>query len=112
TTRAKRRQARADVERAKRADDLAREDISRKEADTMRVPIQRQNDFPSTILSEVDLDESVERVRSAAARARRDVHDLGVALKDIQDRQLWKLRLDKEGKPSYRHFKDFLKAEI
>jgi len=59
-----------------------------------------------------DLDEAVARVARQDSRVGVATYDLGLALRDIQERGLWRLRLDQYKLPAYRSFYDFVEEEI
>jgi hypothetical protein len=60
----------------------------------------------------IDLDKAIAKVKALKGNAGAAYWDLGDAIKDIIDRQLWKLRTA-EGKPQvYRTFESFCNAEL
>jgi len=59
-----------------------------------------------------DLDEAVARVARMDAQVGVSTYDMGLALRDIQERGLWRLRLDQYGLHRFRSFYDFVEEEI
>lgn len=63
-------------------------------------------------LAESALDDTIVRIENLKKQAAKGIWDLGMEIKDILDRGLWRLRLDDAGKPRYRTFSAFCKAEL
>jgi hypothetical protein len=58
-----------------------------------------------------DLDSAATSVRKLMAEGRVNLWELGEVLADVHDRQLWKLRVDDQGKSIYRSFDNWAKCE-
>jgi hypothetical protein len=63
-------------------------------------------------LAEAALDDTIVRIENLKKQAAKGIWDLGMEIKDILDRGMWRLRLDEAGKPRYRTFSAFCKAEL
>jgi hypothetical protein len=63
--------------------------------------------------SEEPLDEAVARLKRHKQRAAEEVYHLGGVLREIRDKELWMLRLNREtGKPAYHGFMEFADVEL
>lgn len=69
---------------------------------------------PTTVVptTEKELDKAVGRVRSAMADAQSCAWKLGCELKAIFDAELWMMRVGADGKPAYKTFDAFVRAEF
>ena len=63
-------------------------------------------------LTSATLDEQCDVVRLGIQAAGENLWDIGNAFREIQEHELWKLRLDDEGLPSYKNFASFLAREF
>jgi hypothetical protein len=63
-------------------------------------------------LTSKSLDEATARVIALKGESTSKMWELGKALQDIHERQLWKLRTDDKGKPTYRSFDAYCAAEV
>ena len=63
-------------------------------------------------LTAKDLDTATQEVIRLKGNASDGMWQLGAKLKEIHERQLWKLRMDDKGKPTYRSFEAYCAAEI
>ena len=59
-----------------------------------------------------DLDLAVTEIIRLKGSSAQSMWDLGAKLKDVHEKQLWKLRMGADGKPVYRTFESFCLAEI
>ena len=59
-----------------------------------------------------DLDLAVTEIIRLKGSSAQSMWDLGANLKDVHEKQLWKLRMGPDGKPVYRTFEAFCLAEI
>jgi hypothetical protein len=62
------------------------------------------------VLSESSLDETVEAIKKLKNEMARNYHRLGVMLKEVHDRGLWRLR-QKDGKPKYADYGQWTRSE-
>lgn len=60
----------------------------------------------------LDLDAGVESCRAALMTTVSAAYQFGLRCKDLYEKELWKLRTDKEGKPVYTNFKKFCAEEL
>ena len=63
-------------------------------------------------LSGKDLDFATAEVIRLKTNSATTMWELGSKLRDIHERQLWKLRMDDKGKPTYRSFEAYCAAEV
>lgn len=59
-----------------------------------------------------ELDAAVERAVTTYASAAQNAYECAVELKEIHDRQLWRQRRREGDAPTYKHFNDFVEAEL
>jgi hypothetical protein len=59
-----------------------------------------------------DLDESVERIRTALKATAMSTYDVGEAIRDNYERELWRLRTGDDGKPSFASFQKWCNEEV
>lgn len=60
-----------------------------------------------------DLDDAIVQVTKLKGKTAASLWEMGTFLnKEIDEKQLWKLRLDENGKPKYKKFAAFVKAEL
>ncbi len=59
-----------------------------------------------------DLDEAVKQVNKFKGTTAVELHNLGNAVREIYDADLWRLRVTADGKALYKDFKAFINAEI
>ncbi len=69
-------------------------------------------DAALTGLSVKDLDDATKEVLRLKVASGVSMHELGSKLQEIHEKQLWKLRTDDKGKPTYRSFDAYCSAEI
>jgi len=63
------------------------------------------------VLTEASLDDTVEAIRKLKNEMAKNYHRLGVMLRDVHVRGLWRMRQTKDGKPKYAEFGQWTRAE-
>lgn len=67
---------------------------------------------PVSKFTEKDLDKSVQRINKLKVAAARGIYELGLAIRENYEDELWKLRRDDEGNVAYRNWKQFCAGEL
>ncbi len=69
-------------------------------------------ELPAAGFTAADLDKSVQLITTLKRSAADSLWKLGQAIKNVLDHRLWMLRIDTEGAPKYRTFKQFVVGEL
>lgn len=65
-----------------------------------------------TIATVEELNAAVERVVNTYTATRQNWYECAVEIKEIHERQLWRQRRGPDGQPLYKHFNNFVEAEL